>query len=579
MKFFHVYNEQFFEGLVKNGLINEDTGFKIQHNWTMPSELKFNKIAARGGKLHKLITENKYPFYIDRITGGTNYHKYVFDKELIDEYEDTLGEWFLGIQLHESASNRRNSDWVSLIKKMDGSKGPYDVEEIKEKFLNSPPRHATPDGQMLFGFSQGTPEDYAKMKYAETLEDFNSEIKDLFLLRQDDAYGHILPCDSYYMFTKLQDEIGIKTFMPEVGWQIPWMRIQIALARGIARAAGKLFGAYYETWIYTKESGYTMPCYNTHPLNEWYLNQEQHGDDFTSYGHNGGSSRLLQRRIYYHALMSGADYFSEEWGLNSSYNDMETFELSVYGQVKKDFINDALNYKGIKPRIPFAIVLPRDHYAIEIPQVPDMTYVGEHRDELMKCALNEKQKAYYGHIEDVIKFVFERCEEPIGNEGHTLTNSRFGDIFDIVYEDTAKEALAKYDYLIDATPTDAIVNTLGKEFKVISSRDLAALEAKVKALSEELLPVTVNSLHWIVSDDKDGVRYLTVFNNEGNERELKHGDKIDNAADRWVTLKFNETATPEVRKPATSDGVILEKVSDTEYKLFMPATALAIIKF
>ena len=42
MKFFHVYNEQFFKGLVKNGLINEDTGFKIQHNWSMPTNLKFN---------------------------------------------------------------------------------------------------------------------------------------------------------------------------------------------------------------------------------------------------------------------------------------------------------------------------------------------------------------------------------------------------------------------------------------------------------------------------------------------------------------------------------------------------------
>ena len=133
MKFFHVYNEQFFEGLVKNGLINEDTGFKLQHNWSMPTELKFNKIAARGGKLHKLITEKRYPFYIDRITGGTAYHKYVFDKDLIDEYEDTLGEWFLGFQLHESASNRRN-DWNGIIRRMDGNKGPYDVEELKAVF-------------------------------------------------------------------------------------------------------------------------------------------------------------------------------------------------------------------------------------------------------------------------------------------------------------------------------------------------------------------------------------------------------------------------------------------------------------
>ena len=408
MKFFHVYNEQFFEGLVKNGLLNEDSGFKIQHAFTMPHELKFNTHAACGTKLHKLIKENKYPFYVDRITGGTTFHEYDFDKDLIREYEDILGEWFLGIQLHESASNRR-ADWLNMIKRMDGKKGPYDVEELKAKSKSS---YATlPNGEVLFAFSQGRPEEYAKLTYAETPAAFNEEIRDMYSLRHKETHESILPCDSYYMFTKLQNELGIKTFMPEVGWQIPWMRIQMALARGIAKAAGKLFGAYYETWIYTKESGYTMPCYNDYPMNEWYLTQDQHPDDFTSFGHNGGSSRLLQRRIYYHALMSGADYFSEEWGLNSSYNDMETFELSVYGQIKKDFINDALNYKNIKPTIPFAIVLPRDYYAIEIPQVPDMTYVGRHRDKYMESALNADEKAYYGHIEDVIKFIFERCED------------------------------------------------------------------------------------------------------------------------------------------------------------------------
>ena len=71
MKFFHVYNERYFAGLEKNGLINEDTGFKIQHVFAMPEELKFNSIAAKDGKLHSMIRENRYPFYVDRLAGGT----------------------------------------------------------------------------------------------------------------------------------------------------------------------------------------------------------------------------------------------------------------------------------------------------------------------------------------------------------------------------------------------------------------------------------------------------------------------------------------------------------------------------
>ena len=51
MKFFHVYNEEYFEGLVKNNLINKDSGFKIQHVFSLPKEKKFNVFAAKGTKL------------------------------------------------------------------------------------------------------------------------------------------------------------------------------------------------------------------------------------------------------------------------------------------------------------------------------------------------------------------------------------------------------------------------------------------------------------------------------------------------------------------------------------------------
>mgnify|MGYP003308387974 CR=1 FL=1 len=63
MKFFHVYNDWHIKGLEKNNLINEDTGFKIQHAFSVPGELKFNKIAAKGGKLHSIIKENGYSVF------------------------------------------------------------------------------------------------------------------------------------------------------------------------------------------------------------------------------------------------------------------------------------------------------------------------------------------------------------------------------------------------------------------------------------------------------------------------------------------------------------------------------------
>jgi len=383
MKFFHVYNEKAFKGLEKNGLINKDSGFKIQHCFAMPFEAKFNKIAAKGGKLHSLIKNGNYPFYVDRIAGGITYHKYDFDRELIKEYTDLLGNWFLGFQLHESGSNRRNSDWQRILRVMEGACGPYDEKKLRDLTIRD--YAVMPDGTVLSAFSQDTPEFYAKLRYAETPEEYIEEMRDLFTRRMNEVGGRILPCDSYYLATKIQDELGMKTFMPEVGCQIPLMRLEVALARGVAKMSKKTWGTYYECWRTTiPEHGKalsSMPSFNSDLSNEWYLTQETHKDDFTSYGKNGGSSRLLQNRIYYYTIMSGADYMAEEWGLNCSYTDMHEFTLSEYGITKKNFINTALTLRGVKAHTPFAIVLPKKFSCIELPGTSDpFNEIGKHKD-------------------------------------------------------------------------------------------------------------------------------------------------------------------------------------------------------
>jgi len=573
MKFFHVYNEQYFEGLVKNDLINKDTGFKIQHIFAMPEELKFNTIAAKGSKLHSLIQENRYPFYVDRIAGGCTYHEYPFDKTLIREYEQLLGKWFLGFQLHESASNRRQ-DWAKLRKRM-GSDGPYDLTELKEKMVSD--FAVTPAGEYLPALSHGTPEEYAPLRYSNTPEEFFREIREMFSLRQKQTEGFILPCDSYYLFTDMQDKLGMRTFMPEVGWQIPHMRMAVALARGVAQARGKLWGTYYETWIGTVEEGYSMPCYNTEPGNEWYLTQETHPDDFTTCGANGGSSRHLQKRIYYYSLMSGADYMAEEWGLNCSYSNMQTFELSEYGFAKKDFIDFTQKLRGVKAKIPFAIVLPRDYTCLEIvaPHTPDRYDV--QRDIYVGCTLGPERKARNGHIEDVLKRIYYRSGEVYGNEGHTLTNSRFGDLFDILYEDMPDSVFEKYDCLIDASPEGSFAAKKGSSFRILESRDLDAMEAQLHKL-EESLPCRVDGLLWLLSEDNRGRSFVSVFNNEGNTRSVKNGDVIDPRANARVKVTLTEPAELKCVK-SSADAVRAETADGRDWYVDIPAAGFAIFEY
>lgn len=576
MKFFHVYNEKCYEGLVKNNLINEDTGFKIQHAFSVPGELKFNEFAAKGSRLHSIIKENKIPFYVDRITGGITYHPYTFDKELIREYEAILGDWFLGFQLHESASNITDSDWKRIPEIM-GHDGPYDLEELKKALLSKLTNVA--DGKRLYALSHGTPEFYAPRKKPNTVEELLSEFEAIYRLRMDETLGYMLPCDSYFLMNRLYEKLGVKTYMPEVGWQIADMRIAVAAARSTAENAGKKWGTYYETWIAAPtEFDASMPCFNKEPINEWYLSQEQHGDDFTTHGPTGGSSRLLQKRIYYYSLMSGADYLAEEWGLNCSYTDMNTFDLSEYGLAKKEFIDFARNYKTVKAHIPFAIVLPKEYSCIEIHNPFRVRKIGQFSDTYMRIPLDDKQKSFNGHVENVLKLCYESYGEKYGNEGHVMTNSRFGDLFDIIYEDASEEVLSKYDSFIDASPDGRFAKSFGAKYRVFESADLEKLEFDIKKRAEEVMPCFVDGLHWLVSKDECGRRFLSIFNNEGNYRARPVGDTIDRNADERVKVVFKSEVKFNPIK-VCSDDVKITKIDECSYYVDMPAAGFAIFEY
>lgn len=579
MKFFHVYNEECFKGLEKNGMINKDSGFKVQNVFSVPRPRQFNNIAAKGGKLHQMIKADKIPFYCDRIAGGITYFPYEFDKSLIHEYEDLLGDWFLGFQLHESASNRRSSDWQRLLK-VTGSKGPFDPEFLKKNLVRA--SSVTPDGEVLQALSQDHSDVYAKMKYADTAAEYLEEIRDLFSRRMAEVDGHILPCDSYYLATKIQDELGMKTFMPEVGCQIMLMRLEVALARGVAKSSKKTWGTYYECWRpdpEVKPSGVCMPCFNLDPINEWYLTQETHTDDFTTYGANGGSSRRLQNRIYYYSLLSGAHYISEEWGLNCSYTDMQEFTLSEYGEVKKSFIHDAEQFQGVEAVVPFAIVLPKAYSVVELTEELNTYAFGLGKKKYMMADLNAEDQVYFGHVEDVLKLFFARFGEQYGNEGHVLTNSRIGDVVDIIYEDADDATLSQYAYLIDATKDGDFARAkAGSGVKILESADLEQLAVTMDKLIAEVMPVSVDGLSWMVSVDDQKRNFLSIFNNEGNERSIYKGDTILHEADRTVTVTFKEPTELKLIREGY-EKINVQKVDACTYKVEVPATSFVIFQY
>ena len=83
-----------------------------------------------------------------------------------------------------------------------------------------------------------------------------------------------------------------------------------------------------------------------------------------------------------------------------------------------------------------------------------------------------------------------------------LTNSRLGDVIDIIYEDASDETLKQYEYLIDATKDgDFAQANAGSKFKILESADLEKLAVTVEKLILEVMSVSVDGLNWLVSVD------------------------------------------------------------------------------
>lgn len=538
LKFIHVYNERFLKGLEKRGFLNDNMGLKLMHNFPIPENEKFNAAAAAGSKLYNLIKKNKYMFYIDRLQGGTFYHKYSFDRSLINEYSEMLGKDFLGIQIHEMGTVL-NLDWFRIKKQMGDTPLPWSPKQIHDAILK------VSACKWCIHLSCGTAEEYSEKTFPETWQDYSKAMEELFLKRQQETGGYLLPCNSHVMTTGMEYRLGAHTVMPEVGAQTPLLRLQVAIARGMSKAFGSLWGTYYEPW---GGKPFSAPNYFEEKFNEWHLDNTIFPYDFTSNGPGGGSSRLLQSRIYYYSLMSGADYLSEEWGMTNTFYNWNDYELTPYGKIKKEFIDFSQKIGDVEAYIPFAIVLPRSFEAVDMKYITDASC-----NEYLRRPLEDNFKKEFGHIKNVLRLIYCRNCEIYGNEGHAITNSRFGDFFDVIFDDLNPDVYKKYDYLIDTTPRNRFSKSdVAQGLKVIDTSDIEKLAYNLDSILEQILPCTVTGgLHWMLSrtsrtskpsgsSNSRGKWILSIFNNEGVDRSVEKGDYLIKEADRKIEIKFKQ---------------------------------------
>ena len=441
-RFIHTYTQASFPGLVKSGLWREGDGLKLMHKPSFRPPHDYNVALAKDAPLSVLLRELRCPFYIDRLQGGVGYtNTYPYDPAVTARLRETQGDNFLGFQMHEWASNLRSdmeriealfrregvsmddpAAWRSVFARVEAGELPLFLEAYPAReWANEPP---------FYGLSS-----------------FLAAAYRLYRRRNGETGGMLLPADSYFMAFRAELENGARLLLPEAGWQIPNLRMQLAFARGMANAFGVPWGIYWECWQNTENAGFTIPFSLREGQDEW-LEDLLH----TGNGHDlpperrehGGSSLSLAARAWRLAYLSGARYLAEEYGVCNTFRELASFSLSPYGEMKRDFLRftEAFPAPG-EPFVPFAAVLPKD---LPMPDVSlGETYLGYPLADPACPLPPEKMRRFKADIEALFG-----VPGGYGNTGHVLKTGGLPAVCDLVYEDMP-EALGRYDYLIDLT--------------------------------------------------------------------------------------------------------------------------------
>ena len=501
--YLHCYMPETWDAQLRAGLIRPGDGIRFSQSLDIDESLKFNNLAAVGSDLYNYVREHNCPLYIDRLQGGCFLEEYPYDMALVDTYRAMLGDKFWGFQMHEWGSNIKSD-----FHKITSNNCPEWTAEAIEATIRRafPYEHTFVEAMNV--------EEYAALGgIPGTYEEYLSMMNNLFAKRQAYVGGDLLPCDSFFQAQKMEVENGAKRLMPEIGAQTPNTRIQVAYARGMARAAGIPFGTYYEPW---GGSPFSACCYQRDGKNEWGIGNEDF--PYHTAGGNGGSSRSLQWRMHLYSYMAGASFMAEEWGMCNTFYDWEAFELTPYGQIKKDFLAFVDRYPDIgTPVVPAAIVLPRDMPVLDM-ALSEATYLGYPVEGQFAKALAASVTA--------LKQLFVSTAPMLGTERANLLNSLTPDAIDIIHEDSP--TVGQYPILIDCTANPVFAEKYKQKICAVA---IAAEKLR------SLLPVqTADGVSVQITENTAGEQFVLLLNNSGVKRSVAEGEVLLPEGDISVTL-------------------------------------------
>jgi len=510
MRFYWNYHPRYWQGLEKTGLLDGDVGVRLAHSPYAPDDLLTNQALKRDGDLWRLIMNHSHGLLIDRGCGGIEYKAYQFDKSLLDDLAAHLGDKFLGIQMHEWYSNMVND--YSRIKDAGG------VEIFAHQI-------ASGEQDLLQNhFEYGEPRDFLGRKFPASIDEFLAEADHHYARKSQDFHQYVNLTDSYYQSYWKGYQNGARHTMAEIGGQTGLTRLQIASARGAARAFGRPWGVYYEQWA----CPLSVLWYNRN-YSAWQIPAAMRDAYYFVQGGRGGSSRALQYRLLYYSLLAGATSIAEEWGAENTFLDWESFELTDYGRVMAEFFKFSHQTDVGHPVTKVAIVLDPQGSPL------DTNYLDERFPTMLRFYEPSDRDAL---IKDRLRTLFGAAvDDEAYGEPHTLTSGVLPDTFDIVYSDISPDALAGYSivyYL--GNDTSACADRFSSfPGTVIDGTSADSLDRLTTSLREQLPVWVEGDVAWTVNETKDGW-ILGLFNNRGVIRSVDADETYDSSQAVDVTL-------------------------------------------
>lgn len=495
IKFIHTYTEKSINTLLQSGLFKEGHGLKLMHKPEYTVPVDFNTVAKQGSALQTLLEKLSCPFYIDRLQGGLGLPvKYQYDKELLAYYKNSKSIDFLGLQMHEWASNfRSDQKRIADLCKEQGI-DPTGIQNNIDFWKK------IKDGSLSLFLEAYSPDEWFSLPLSATRKDFLADCEDLYKKRTEENGGLIFPTDSYFMAFRTAIANQAKMLLPEVGWQIPNMRLQLAYTRGMANSAGIPWGIYYECWYCNENGKFTIPYSLTDAPDDWLESFGEQG-----YGHDlpiqkreyGGSSLSLMERAWVYAYFSGAQFIGEEYGICNTFRSVHSTKLSPYGETKKRFIELSERFVPEGELFkPIAVVLPAEMHMLDERLCPDYLDYPCDEDSFFT-------KEYMLRFIADMESIFGKNGK-YGNMGHTLRNGGIADCVEIIHDDMP-QVLSSYAYLIDLTGKDELCEIY---------KNVVSIE-EAKKIIEELLPVSISDSLHVTARKGDSSWQLLLMNNDG----------------------------------------------------------------